>query len=248
MVQEKALSSASGCRILPLHPSSDQTLPGLSISLKYYCRKREKGSIWVRKYEKERTKKKKLKLKGTEGCGVPHSFSNGPSSEGRRMKQGVFAAKVDTCLLYWCAVYTWIACGARTNVPALHSSRKWSLRLHSLCLWVTCWETQARAFSLTIHCMILQGSRTAKSLPSHRWPQYIWSLKCWLGFSPRTGGGPTYESLFAYWSFWRLQGFAFPPHFLIFHLGLHSDFFSWFRLHVFPSEWNTQRFITPAGL
>lgn len=60
------------------------------------------------------------------------------------MKQGVFAAKVDTCLLYWCAAYTWIACGARTNVPALHSSRKWSLRLHSLFLWVTCWETQAR--------------------------------------------------------------------------------------------------------
>jgi len=143
MVQKEPLSSACGSLAVSHHCAPVQTSSDRSISQKCNCRKWEKRSIRVRNYEKERRTTKDL-LKGTGGCGAPHSFSNGPSTEGRRMKQGVLSAKVDTCLLYWCPAYAWIARGAQTNVPSLHSSRKWSLRLHSLCLWVTCWETQAR--------------------------------------------------------------------------------------------------------
>lgn len=141
MVLEEPLSSPCGSLAVSHHCTPVQTSSDRSISQKWHCRKWEHRSLWVRNYQKEITTKKEL-IKGTEGCGAPHSFSNGSSTEGRRIKQGVFSAKVDTCLLYWCAAYMWIARGARTNVPSLHSSSKWSLRLHSLCLWVTCWETQ----------------------------------------------------------------------------------------------------------
>lgn len=165
--------------------------------------------VWERKSKKEKSRSQK----GTEGCSAPHSASSGPSAEARRMKQGVFAAKVDTCLLYWCPAYMWVARGARTNAPSLHPTRKWSLGLHSLFSWVTRWETQARLSAWTSSARYHWVSRNAKSLLSHRWLQCIWSMKCWLGSPFQPGRGFTCKPLiwepFCLWEVVEIAGFYF---------------------------------------
>lgn len=139
------------------------------------------------------------------------------------MKQGVFSAKVDTCLLYWCAAYMWIARGARTNVPSLHSSRKWSLRLHSLRLWVTCWETQAwvSVWPFTAWFCGVAGLQNLSRPTGDRS-----AFSHWKG----TVGGPLtipfMKAILLVEVCRDCRVLFFPPYFLIFHL--HSDSFFFF--------------------
>lgn len=167
----------------------------LSISQRCNFWKWEKGSIWVRKYERK-NKKEKVEAKVHRGVLCTSQLQQWPCHWGQKNKAG------SLCSQGWHVFAILMSC--------LYVNRTWSKNKCSLSPPYQKMISQAafvvfmsyllrdtgHSFGFNIHCNPPLGRRTAKSLLSHRWPQWIWSLKCWLGSPLQPGRGFTEQPHF----------------------------------------------------